>query len=188
MMLIDEQKKAAEEEAKAKAEAAAAEKERKKQEAAKAKAEARAKMQSTPSFQIQKWLNGMSGLMWECDENVGKAKGSDKIPNVLTQQYILQFGQSKDNLKSLRDKLEAANPEAADTAQLLSESNIMVTKLQEDFKAFALLHKGYHPPRAKAKAKTTATPSLGASSSATSMASSPFVHTVIEKSSAKKGR
>ena len=60
-------------------------------------------------------------------------------------------------MKSIRDKLEAADPDAGDTTQVLAEANSAVTKLQEDIKAFALLWKGYHPPP-KAKAKTTAEP------------------------------
>ena len=148
----EEEKKKAEEEAaaaKAKEEAEAAEKEKKKQAAAKAKAEAKAKLQSSPAYQVGKWLSGMSDLMRQCDENVGKAKSSDKIPTALTKQYQEQFGQSRINLKTLRDQLEAADPSASGTCHVLSDANRKVTKLQEDIKAFSLLWQAYHPPRQK---------------------------------------
>ena len=154
--LTEEEKEKAEQEAaaaKAKEEADAAEKERRKQDAAKAKAEAKAKLQSSPSYQVGKWLSGMSDLMRQCDENVGKAKSSEKIPTALTKQYQENFGASKMNLKTLRDQLEAADPSASDTRHVLSDANSKVTKLQEDIKAFNLLWKAYHPPPPKAKAK-----------------------------------
>ena len=101
------------------------------------------KLKKTPRYQGQKWLNGVTKLIAECNDKANKAKKGKKLPAGTDKTYRKKFEDHSAALTTLEAEIRALLQKRELRIKLI-EGHKVVDRVKEDLKAFNLLYRGYY--------------------------------------------
>ena len=101
------------------------------------------KLKKTPRYQGQKWLNGVTKLITDCNDKASKAKKGKKLPAGTDKTYRKKFEDHSAALTTLEAEIRALLQKRELRIKLI-EGHKVVDRVKEDLKAFNLLYRGYY--------------------------------------------
>lgn len=102
------------------------------------------KLKQTPRYQAQQWLNGVTRLISDVNDNANKSKKATKLPTGTNKTYHKKFQDQSTKLSSLEASIRALLGKPRELRKELTAAVDYVTQVKTDVKAFNLLYRGYY--------------------------------------------